>query len=56
MNAYFRKATMVGHGGMSCPCCAPKSGNRYGAAARTLMKRQARLRLGRIIDKLNRGE
>ena len=56
MKAYFRKATVVGHGGMSCPCCAPKSGNKYGAAARTVIKRQAKRWLSRLVTQLNKGE
>ena len=42
MRGNYRKHTKVGHGGISCPCCAPKSGNKYGARARVIMKRQAK--------------
>jgi hypothetical protein len=42
MRSNYRKHTKVGHGGISCPCCAPKSGNKYGARARVIMKRQAK--------------
>jgi hypothetical protein len=56
VKAYFRRATVVGHGGMSCPCCAPKSGNKYGAAARTVIKRQAKRWLSRLVTQLNKGE
>lgn len=56
MHGFFKKATAIGGGGMSCPCCAPKSGNRYGAAARTLIKRQAKRLLARTIAKLNKDQ
>lgn len=56
MHGFFKKATAIGGGGMSCPCCAPKSGNRYGAAARTLVKRQAKRLLARTIAKLNKDQ
>jgi hypothetical protein len=32
----------------------PKAGNKYGAAARTLIKRQAKRLLARTVDKLNK--
>jgi hypothetical protein len=54
MDGFFRRATHVGGGGISCKCCMPKSGNKYGAAARTLIKRQAKRVLARTVDKLNK--
>jgi hypothetical protein len=54
MDGFFRRATHVGGGGIRCKCCMPKSGNKYGAAARTLIKRQAKRLLARTVDKLNK--
>ena len=51
MKADFKKHTLAGVGGLSCPCCAPQSGNRYAARARVIMKRQAKRRLERAVNK-----
>ena len=44
MKALYKRHTLVGVGGLSCPCCAPQSGNKYAAKARTMLKRQAKRR------------
>ncbi len=49
MKSSYKRYTLVGPGGMSCPCCAPMSGNKYAARARVLMKRQAKRREAREI-------
>jgi len=54
MKGFFKRAYMVGPGGMTCPCCAPKSGNKYAARARQLMDKQSKRRLERIINRLNK--
>ena len=54
MKGFFKRAYMVGPGGMTCPCCAPQSGNKYAARARHLMDKQSKRRLERIINRLNK--
>jgi hypothetical protein len=54
MKGLFKKAYMVGQGGMTCACCAPKSGNKYAARARQKMDKQGKLRLTRMINQLNK--
>jgi hypothetical protein len=54
MKGLFKKAYLVGQGGMTCACCAPKSGNKYAARARQKMDKQGKLRLTRMIDQLNK--
>lgn len=41
---HYKRYTLVGPGGLSCPCCAPQSGKRGAAKARAKMKRQAKRR------------
>jgi len=50
--AEFRRHSMVGPGGMSCPCCAPQAGNKYAARAVKIIKRQAKRREMRVENKL----
>lgn len=54
MRGFFKRATVVGGGGISCQCCMPKSGNKYGAAARTVIKRQAKRLLARTLTELEK--
>jgi len=54
MKGLFKKEYMVGQGGMTCACCAPKSGNKYAARARQKMDKQSKLRLTRMINQLNK--
>lgn len=51
MKINTNKHTMVGPGGMSCPCCAPQAGSKCGARERKRMKRQALSRFYRGHDK-----
>ena len=52
MKSNYKRYTIVGNGGMNCPCCAPKSGNKYGARARVILKRQAKRRENKAIEYL----
>jgi hypothetical protein len=56
MKGNYKRFTVIGHGGFSCSCCAPKSGNKYGARAIVIMKRQAKRREVVGLNKLNKGE
>ncbi len=51
MKAAYKKFTLVGPGGINCPCCAPMSGNRYAARARVIMKRQAKRREAAALNR-----
>lgn len=50
----YRKYTVAGPGGMSCPCCAPQSGDKYKARARAKVKRQAIKRYLAIEERYER--
>ena len=56
MKGFFKRATLVGPGGMKCQCCAPQSGNKYAAFAKRLIKRRAKKVMHRTITKINEGE
>ena len=51
MKALHKRHTLVGVGGLNCPCCAPQSGNKYAAKARTILKRQAKRRFDRQVNR-----
>ena len=51
-SANYKRYACVGVGGLNCPCCAPQSGNKYAAKARTILKRQAKRRFDRQVNKL----
>jgi hypothetical protein len=51
MKSSYKRYTMVGPGGLACACCAPQSGTKYSARARTIMKRQAKRREAQAVNK-----
>jgi hypothetical protein len=56
MKSTYKRFAVIGVGGFSCPCCAPKSGNKYGARARVILKRQAKRKEVVGLIKFNKGE
>lgn len=48
----YKRYTMVGPGGLNCPCCGPQSGNKYAARARAQCKRQAKKRFNLVDTRL----
>jgi hypothetical protein len=56
MKGIYKRFSVVGNGGFACPCCAPQSGDKYGARARVILKRQAKRKEVINLNKLNKGE
>lgn len=54
MKSEYKRYSLVGHGGFGCSCCAPKSGTKYGARAIDILKRQAKRRFHKRLDKEQR--
>jgi hypothetical protein len=51
MKSSYKRYSLVGPGGFSCPCCGTQSGDKYKARARLLEKRQAKRREAKAVDK-----
>lgn len=54
MKGIYKRYAVIGIGGFSCACCAPKSGTKYGARARVILKRQAKRKEERVINYLTK--
>lgn len=47
----YKRYALTGPGGFKCSCCAPQSGNKHAARALVLVKRQAKRRQDRDIQR-----
>jgi len=56
MKSQYKRFSLIGPGGFGCPCCAPKSGNKYGAKAIDILKRQGKRRHNQQLNKEMRYE